>query len=666
MCGIFGVVVGTECSISQQHLQDLVHHLFVLSETRGKEAAGVAFCGPDKLSTYKTPKRAAAMLRQDGYLSLAQEYSRDVVGNAAVAIVGHSRLVTNGAQQQHDNNQPVTREELVAVHNGIVVNVDELWSELGAENRQFEVDSEVIPFMVGRGLKQGSSLSESMSISLDRLSGMASFCCLSGQLDVMGLITNNGSLYQIANEDAGLFVFASEHYMLEQLCKRAKTDLLSVNNIKQLGINKAVEINLETGRACASADESSLRVRPREVVGSHSAELDDGLHHTKAQLDITSSRFDTAVWDKEFSQAQKKIKAIKRCTKCVLPATLPFIEFDSSGVCNYCRSYLSVSIEGVKPLEELIAPHRRTDGRPDCLVAFSGGRDSSYALHYLRTELGLNTLTYTYDWGMVTDLARRNQSRMCGALGVEHILVSADIPKKRANIKRNVAAWLKKPLLGTVPLFMAGDKQYFYHAQRLAKENQTELLFLSENPLEKTFFKSGFCGVRPKFDDESSYGLSLQAKLTMGAFYAKNFLANPRYLNRSIVDTVAAFASYYVMPHKMASLFRYIPWEEEEVERTLLDVYDWETAPDTDSTWRIGDGTAGFYNYIYYKIAGFSENDTFRSNQIREGQITREEAMLKIVEENEPRWESMQWYCETIGIDLNYALRCINDATTYY
>jgi len=61
---------------------------------------------------------------------------------------------------------------------------------------------------------------------------------------------------------------------------------------------------------------------------------------------------------------------------------------------------------------------------------FSGGRDSSYALHYIVKELGLKPIAFSYDWGMLTDLGRRNQARMCGKLGVEHILISADIRKK--------------------------------------------------------------------------------------------------------------------------------------------------------------------------------------------------------------------------------------------
>ena len=67
----------------------------------------------------------------------------------------------------------------------------------------------------------------------------------------------------------------------------------------------------------------------------------------------------------------------------------------------------------------------------------------------------------TYDLGMVTDLARRNIARICGTLGVENIIVAADIHWKRENIKKNIIALLKSPELGMIPLFMAGDKYFF-------------------------------------------------------------------------------------------------------------------------------------------------------------------------------------------------------------
>ena len=78
----------------------------------------------------------------------------------------------------------------------------------------------------------------------------------------------------------------------------------------------------------------------------------------------------------------------------------------------------------------------------------------------------------------------------------------------------------------------------------------------------------------------------------------------------------------------------------------------WETSKDSNSTWRIGDGTASFYNYIYYTMAGITENDTFRSNQVREGNITREQALKLSARDNIPQFESIKWYLNTINLSI--------------
>ena len=88
--------------------------------------------------------------------------------------------------------------------------------------------------------------------------------------------------------------------------------------------------------------------------------------------------------------------------------------------------------------------------------------------------------------------------------------------------------------------------------------------------------------------------------------------------------------------------------------------YEWETAVDTKSTWRIGDGTAAFYNYVYFTLAGFSEFDTFRSNQIREGQLSRSQALEYVNEENAPRYQNIKWYLDAIGMDFEKVVETIN------
>ena len=106
-------------------------------------------------------------------------------------------------------------------------------------------------------------------------------------------------------------------------------------------------------------------------------------------------------------------------------------------------------------------------------------------------------------------------------------------------------------------------------------------------------------------------------------------------------------------------LFDYTPWDETTVE-SVLDQYNWERAPDTQASWRIGDGTAAFYNYVYYKVAGFTEHDTFRSNQIREGQLTRSEALKLVQVENQPRYPNIRWYLDLLGFDFKSTIDVVN------
>ncbi|HDZ9635907.1 TPA: glucosamine 6-phosphate synthetase, partial [Vibrio cholerae] len=107
-------------------------------------------------------------------------------------------------------------------------------------------------------------------------------------------------------------------------------------------------------------------------------------------------------------------------------------------------------------------------------------------------------------------------------------------------------------------------------------------------------------------------------------------------------------------------------WDEKVIDDTLFNVYDWEKAIDTSTTWRIGDGTAAFYNYVYYTVAGFTEHDTFRSNQIREGDLTRDEALKLVAEENKPRYPNIRWYLDTLGLDFKEVISLVNKIPKLY
>jgi hypothetical protein len=179
--------------------------------------------------------------------------------------------------------------------------------------------------------------------------------------------------------------------------------------------------------------------------------------------------------------------------------------------------------------------------------------------------------------------------------------------------------------------------------------------------------KVGFLGVAPDHDKRYIYSLSVLRQLKLFWGVGKAILKNPAYLNSSIPDTLGSFASRTLKPHRdYFHLYDYLLWDEQEIDSVLFDEYEWEKAVDTDTTWRIGDGTAAFYNYIYFTVAGFSEHDTFRSNQIREGMLTREEGLALVNKENRPRYPTIRWYTDAVHVDYEHAIHVINDIPKLY
>ncbi len=67
-------------------------------------------------------------------------------------------------------------------------------------------------------------------------------------------------------------------------------------------------------------------------------------------------------------------------------------------------------------------------------------------------------------------------------------------------------------------------------------------------------------------------------------------------------------------------------------------------------------------------MAGFTEFDTFRANQVRAGVMDRSDAISKVRAENRPRVESILWYLETIGTraSLNDVVRTVQGMTRLF
>lgn len=110
---------------------------------------------------------------------------------------------------------------------------------------------------------------------------------------------------------------------------------------------------------------------------------------------------------------------MRRCTRCILSELFQDLEFDADGVCSVCRAPGKKQAPPVdyvgnrRELEALLAPQRT------CVLGFSGGKDSIYALHLLVRELGVRPVLVNFDNGWQTDTCRAAMATCARHYGVE-------------------------------------------------------------------------------------------------------------------------------------------------------------------------------------------------------------------------------------------------------
>lgn len=118
---------------------------------------------------------------------------------------------------------------------------------------------------------------------------------------------------------------------------------------------------------------------------------------------------------------------IRLCTRCVLPSTFPGLSFDADGLCSMCQEAPPAPefdrIRGeLRQKLEAVFDANRGQAEYDVIVAFSGGKDSSYTLMTLTEKYGLKCLAVTIDNGFIAEQAQKNLRTVTSSLGIDFML----------------------------------------------------------------------------------------------------------------------------------------------------------------------------------------------------------------------------------------------------
>ena len=183
------------------------------------------------------------------------------------------------------------------------------------------------------------------------------------------------------------------------------------------------------------------------------------------------------------------------CKKCVISNQRPnsaveydhtkdtkkkTIYFNEDGICDACnfseKKHHEINwSEREKQLQDLCNKHRKNDGSYDCIVPGSGGKDSFYASHILKTKYGMHPLTVTWAPHVYTEWGWKNFQSWIHS-GQDNFLMTPN-----GRVHRLLTRLSTELLFHPFQAFMFGQKSL---APKMAIQFDIPLVFYGENEVE--------------------------------------------------------------------------------------------------------------------------------------------------------------------------------------
>jgi N-acetyl sugar amidotransferase len=318
---------------------------------------------------------------------------------------------------------------------------------------------------------------------------------------------------------------------------------------------------------------------------------------------------------------------MKRCARCGLPETYETIQFDSYGVCNICRQheYKKDKIdwsERKRMLDSLVQDYRGKNDY-DCLIPFSGGKDSTYTLYYLVKEYKLKPLVVQFNHGFMRPNLLANNERTFKKLGVDVLSFTPN--------------WKVVKRLMLESLIRKGDFCWHCHTgifsypMHVAIKYQIPLVFWGEPSSEYTAYYDYRENEIEKVD-ESRFNRFVNLGITaedMKGMIQKDFDLDPRdlapYTYPPIRDLkklqyqsicLGSFISWDTKRH-FEVISKELGWQGDEVEGMPPGKYSYE---------KIECYMQGVRDYLKYLKRGYSRVTQMTALDIRNGRMERQEA----------------------------------------
>ena len=343
---------------------------------------------------------------------------------------------------------------------------------------------------------------------------------------------------------------------------------------------------------------------------------------------------------------------LKKCVACGLPETYETIEFDEQGICNIChqKAFKDNAIDWSarrQMLGSLIEEYRGKYDY-DCIIPFSGGKDSTFTLYHLMHEYKIKPLVVQFNHGFMRETLLKNNERTFKKLGVDVISFTPNwkIVKRlmrEALIRKGDFCWhchtgiFSYPMhIATkfnVPLVFWGEPSSEYTSYYDYKDNEIE-------EVDETRFNR-FVNLGITADDMAGMirgDTDLDPRdLAPYTYPSQRDLKRIKY--RSV-----CLGSYipWDVKRNVATISAELGWQGEEVEGMPFEEYPYE---------KIECYLQGVRDYIKYLKRGYSRVTQMTALDLRNGRISKADAekLVKTYEGKKP--PSLELFLEYLEID---------------
>lgn len=343
---------------------------------------------------------------------------------------------------------------------------------------------------------------------------------------------------------------------------------------------------------------------------------------------------------------------MKHCTKCVMPETAESLSFDSDGVCSVCHQieYKQENIdwqERLTWLGDLVAEYKGKNDY-DCVVPFSGGKDSTFTLWYIVRELKMKPLVVRFDHGFLRPTVQENSLRTFRKLGVDvhHFTPNWQVVRKlmfESLRRRGDFCWHCHTGIFSYPMWVA------------LKWN-IPLLFWGEPDAEYSSFYSYNEIIEHderRFNRLVNLGINAEDMLGMLDDTVSDYKVEPRDLKPYTFPPAGELRRAKI---RSTFLGTFIPWDVKEQVKVIKKELDWqgdevEGIPPMYDYEKIECFMQGVRDYIKFLKRGFGRTTHLTSIDVRNGRLTREEAVTLVDEYDGKRPAALNLFLDFLDLD---------------